>query len=79
VLDERCELLAEGGGVLGAEVDLIIRASLARVAWAFTCPPSKWVDLPMLRPALLAESGDTSADRTAITEIRSDPERRRSS
>src|ERR1043165_3626053 len=43
-----------------------------RAGWGRTCPPWKWVDLPMLLPGHLTESGHTPADRTAITEIRSD-------
>jgi hypothetical protein len=35
------------------------------------CPTQKWVDLPMLLPGRLTEGGNTPADRTAITEIRS--------
>jgi hypothetical protein len=38
-----------------------------------TCLPPKWVDLPMLPPGCLAESGPTPTDRTAITGIRSGP------
>ena len=38
MLEERCELLAEGDGVLGAEVDLIVRATEAEpyglIGWA---------------------------------------------
>ena len=40
MLEERCELVAEGDGVLSAEVDLIVRATEAEPYVSLAGPPS---------------------------------------